>query len=473
MSVSSSQAAAGAAGASSTSATQHHPHPLSQKSFRSRGASALATTLSPAVAASSSSPLVRLQVLEKKADFSHSAANPLTNNPHSLLKPGLFLGGYLAWVFAFKLLILSLMTYGSMTSSAGDHQLQEISELYESNEIGVMALATLTFLGFLGSLGPLSQTRLSGVFPREEMEQYFLPGLLKGVLLGLSFVALFLCVGIYGYFGPSSSLEEAPLTLANTILRMIALFGWVMGQAFIFRKKILPPLLEHTSPKVAAHGIALLATLVQCLHFNLSWMHFINLYLLNLSPLLLTPSPLAPTLQAKRLQNAPSLAAGLAAGPTFIPGAAFLSGLLIVLHPVFSLPILGNDFSGLLLVKYQPEWTTHLLALYPHGQGWLRYIHGGMGGPLASLALSLLLTAWLVLRALKVSLWQAYHRRNARRQQARRHQNRLTLADPAHTPLLLVPKPLVAASAVPLPLKRPSPPTGALPKSKPQTQRKP
>jgi hypothetical protein len=64
---------------------------------------------------------------------------------------------------------------------------------------------------------------------------------------------------------------------------------------------------------------------------------------------------------------------------SFTRGAGFWCGLLVIFQPVFSLPLLGNDFSGVFLVKYQAPTTA------------LRLFSGGEGGPLAGFAFQFLL----------------------------------------------------------------------------------
>jgi hypothetical protein len=67
-------------------------------------------------------------------------------------------------------------------------------------------------------------------------------------------------------------------------------------------------------------------------------------------------------------------------------GAGFWAALLVVFHPLLGLPVFGNDFSGLFLVKYQ--------ALPGEQEGTistLRFLSGGPGGPISAFALQLLL----------------------------------------------------------------------------------
>ena len=77
--------------------------------------------------------------------------------------------------------------------------------------------------------------------------------------------------------------------------------------------------------------------------------------------------------------------------------AGFWSALLIVFQPILSLPILGHDFSGWVLIKYQaivPEAASDSFNIIEPASTYgdtIRFITGGAGGPLASFAFQLLL----------------------------------------------------------------------------------
>jgi uncharacterized membrane protein YhaH (DUF805 family) len=95
---------------------------------------------------------------------------------------------------------------------------------------------------------------------------------------------------------------------------------------------------------------------IKFIQFELGWMHLLTLFLLSI------------TLSVRQLNDR-----------NFTRGAGFWCGLLVLFQPVFSLPLLGNDFSGIFLVKYQAPSTA------------LRLFSGGEGGPLAGFAFQFLL----------------------------------------------------------------------------------
>jgi hypothetical protein len=70
----------------------------------------------------------------------------------------------------------------------------------------------------------------------------------------------------------------------------------------------------------------------------------------------------------------------------FTRGAGFWAAILIVFHPLLSLPILGNEFSGALLIKYESVASAVDTASATH-----RFLTGGLGGPISSFAFQLVL----------------------------------------------------------------------------------
>jgi hypothetical protein len=172
--------------------------------------------------------------------------------------------------------------------------------------------------------------------------------------------------------------DRAPLAMAALLIRIVSTFAFVYCEEFIFRQRILRCLtrraaFEEVSPANEFwHNVAAVAFTglmyvgIKFYQFEMGWMQALTLYLI-------------------------ALALGLRAllSGDFTLGAGFWCAILIVFQALLSLPILGNEFSGLLLIKYQslaPEMTSDST----YGET-LRFITGGAGGPLASLAFQLLI----------------------------------------------------------------------------------
>jgi hypothetical protein len=278
----------------------------------------------------------------------------LKPNPYidkSLVKSIVLAISYVAWILAFRLISLSFVVY-FLTRAGHPATFEEINDAFSNNEITFIGLSAGCFLFLLKSLAPLieastSETELKFSF-RDIRDEYF-PGFLQGALLALSIVAGLLLTGCVRYVGFFVQIEDAGLAVLGIVLRVIALIAIGLCEEYLFRR------VSRTVP-VQIGILALLFSVVKLAQFDLSWMHFATLFLLSTA------------LSARRSQE-----------KSFLPGAGFFSALLIVFHPLLSLPILGSDFSGIFLLKYQPQ------AFVPAA------ISGGAGGPLSSLALQAIL----------------------------------------------------------------------------------
>jgi len=84
-------------------------------------------------------------------------------------------------------------------------------------------------------------------------------------------------------------------------------------------------------------------------------------------------------------------------------GAGFWSALLVLFHALLGLPVFGNEFAGLLLIKYAGPLgeTGHWFRAIWEGTDMRTtvFLTGGLGGPLSSFALQFLLFLQ-ILRAL-------------------------------------------------------------------------
>jgi hypothetical protein len=77
----------------------------------------------------------------------------------------------------------------------------------------------------------------------------------------------------------------------------------------------------------------------------------------------------------------------------FARGAGVWAGLLVVFHPLVSLPVFGNDVQGVVLIKYQESAESVSEAF--------RMLTGGAGGPLSSVALQVFFLAEVIQRVIR------------------------------------------------------------------------
>jgi len=285
-------------------------------------------------------------------------------------KPLIFALIYGAWILSFRLLTLTFIAYSTISPTS---HFQDMSDAFSSNEISIISLAAVLFVGLLCSLSPLTSTSLSDIVSQNRIERGFLPGFLYGALFSCSLVLVFILLGIYRYLGYYIQLNEAPIELVNILLRMIALVAFVYCEEFLFRKKILKAFRGHLPDFTRANLAALLYCGVKLLQFDIGIMHCFSLYLVSIVLFYLA---------RKEGQ--------------FARGAGFWAAILVVFHPLLSLPIFGNDFSGILLLKVQPiafSQNSQNLSqnLSDQWNAWIRFLTGGAGGPLASFAFQSLL----------------------------------------------------------------------------------
>jgi hypothetical protein len=301
---------------------------------------------------------------------------------------------YAAWVAVLKLIVLTFVTYFVMTSSSSlglglmmggadpgsalhSAKFEDISEAFGSNEVTLVGLSAVLFIFLLRVLNPITTTTTAEIFTPQRIEKNFLPGFFHGALVASGLILAFLLSGLYRYLGFILQFEDAHISLPSILVRALAIVGWVYCEEFIFRRQIQRhmaslPLSLSSDPVRAARlsqGLAIAFTAiaycgVKRLQFDLGWTHLLTLFLASIA------------LSVRALSEG-----------DFAGGAGFWAAILIVFHPILSLPIFGNEFSGIVLIKHQGA-----LDLDPDAQAaTARFLGGGAGGPLASFAFQLLL----------------------------------------------------------------------------------
>jgi hypothetical protein len=287
---------------------------------------------------------------------------------------------YAVWCVLFHLMSMTFVTY-FVAAAAHDTtaRFEDINEAYSTIEFGIYALGSVLFVLMLKILNPLPVyapgERWQEFFTVARFEKRFLPGFLNGSVLAGGIILAFLLSGLYQYLGFFVQVDEGPIALAQLSFRIACIAVLTYSEEFIFRGRILRNLQAYSQGAVhdlwAIFFTGIFYTGIKFLQFDLSWMQGITLLLLSASLALRTLSE-----------------------KDFIFGAGLLTALLVILQPLCSLPIFGNEFSGFLMVKYQA------LASNPHSVEWtfantrgeiLRFFSGGEGGPLAAFAFQLLL----------------------------------------------------------------------------------
>ncbi len=221
-------------------------------------------------------------------------------------------------------------------------------------------IGSVLFVLFLCLLNPLTSTTYEEVFTPERFEGRFLSGFLQGSGISFGFTLAFLLSGFLTYLGLLIRLEEAPLNMIAILFRIGLLGLFIYCEEFIFRHKIYNYLRSYFSDFQTILVVGVLYCGMKRLQFDLGIMHLITLFLISVSMGLRTLND-----------------------QDFVKGAGFWAGILIIFHPLLSLPIFGQEFQGVLLLKYQAPQNLNPETV--------RIITGGVGGPLASCSLQLLL----------------------------------------------------------------------------------
>jgi hypothetical protein len=282
-------------------------------------------------------------------------------------RPLAYVAAYSVWTLAFRLLVLTFLTYFLMASGRKP-RFEDISEAFGANELTVMGLSALLFVALLRALNPVTTTTTAEIFTPIRLEKYFLPGFAHGATLAAGVTLAFVLSGHYRYLGSFIPFEEAPLAGLTVLVRILALGVFAYCEEFVFRHKISRYLLQQLGKAKASRlSVRLMtASLVAVMYCGLKVLQF-DLGVMQLGTLFLVSL---------------SLSIRSFADGDFGRGAGFWAAILIVFQPLLSLPALGGDFTGIILIKYQPPSS---------GEEAARILTGGIGGPLSSVALQMLL----------------------------------------------------------------------------------
>jgi len=290
---------------------------------------------------------------------------------------------YLGWSAVFKFISLTFVTYFVLSSGGTENsRFEDINEALSSSQLALVALCAGGYVFLIRLFQPHTRSSRNDFFSPQKIETRFLPGFLHGAVLAAGVTLAFLLGGVYRYLGFFIQADQAPLAMAALLIRILSTLAFVYCEEFIFRKLILTCLtrrgeLEEFSPASEFwHHVAAIAFTgamyvgVKLYQFDLGWMQAMTLFLV------------AFALGIRALTGDFSLAAG------------FWAAVLIVFQALLSLPILGNEFSGLVLIKYQslaPAAPPGFWAPESTYGETLRFITGGAGGPLAGFAFQLLI----------------------------------------------------------------------------------
>ncbi|MCM0606914.1 MAG: hypothetical protein KA715_12560 [Xanthomonadaceae bacterium] len=278
---------------------------------------------------------------------------------------------YLATYAVVRILFVSFLTYISIAPGT---KLGDLSDALSNHELTISSLGSLLFI--LGSIAlyPLVLLPRSKFLQRGFIFPYYFRSFTQGAWLALVFCLLFLVLGTYRYLGFFIHYEGAPLALLALIMRMSFLIALIYCDEYFFREQLLGKFvnLSRTPLTNAVVLTSLLYVGLRAFQFDLGWMHAMTLFLIGIK------------LAQFRIEH-----------QSFVHGAGWLSGLFVIIHVFFGLPIFGVEFPGVLLLKYSEPMNASRIDIL---------LTGGGGGPLSSILLQLYLLGTI--------LWQAYRNKS-------------------------------------------------------------
>jgi len=280
---------------------------------------------------------------------------------------------YLSWNAAFRLIVLSLITYFMARSGSA---FGEISETTNTNLILVCGVASLSFLVVLTQLNPIATVSRSEIITGHLIEHRFYPAFLRGAFLACIFTFGGLLGGSYQYVGFFVQSDAPAFAVFGLLFRAASILFLVYVDEFVFRSRFIAHLRETSHPVRTIALCALFYTLSKSLEFHLGWAHLATLVLLGT----------ALSVRSYFHRN-------------FTEGAGLVAGFLIIAHCAFSLPIFGNESQGIVLIRY--NFAVDVDAPF------IRFLTGGLGGPLSSVVIQVALLVDILRNVFreKNSLW--------------------------------------------------------------------
>jgi len=282
-------------------------------------------------------------------------APPAASTLSKMVKSGLFIASYWLWLALAHLIGLSLVTYGVMDATP---RFNEIADLYFTNYWTIQGWAAGLFLLVNAGL-TVGRAASWPEFHWSNIKIKVLPLVLRTGIAALGWVLLMLWVTPAQFLGPGFSWEEGFWPLLSCISRAIAWLAWAFAEEWVFRKVLLEKLRTRYSAWISILIVTALWTLTRSWHQGLGLNQTITLILLGMA-----------------------LGLSVCQGRSYLTGAAILGTSTLIFQVLFSLPVLGQDFTGIWIIKFRAE---NLLQL----------VSGGPGGPLSSAFLQLALASWI------------------------------------------------------------------------------
>lgn len=296
-----------------------------------------------------------------------------------LLRPALtLLALYWAYAWGFRVLSLTFVTALVTSSLSTTPRLEDINETLATHALLIQAIGAICLIIGVRAFSPVTRWKLTGFFDTRKLEGSYFSGFSSGAVLAAAVTLALILSGNYSFLGVFIQFDAAPLSAASLLIRALAIMVLTYVEAYFFWEVLVKRLRDFLNEFPTTLGMLCLISAsfvaTKAWAFDLGLMQSLSLFLLGIS-----------------------LGLRSIVGSNFTLSAGFYAGLLVVLHVVLSLPIFGIDGNGLFLVKYLAGSTE----LPSAARELSRILTGGLGGPLSSIVLQVILILDVVQTLLK------------------------------------------------------------------------
>ena len=282
--------------------------------------------------------------------------------------------GYIVWQTALKYFLLTLVTFFLLSEQP---ELQTINAAIAPYEFTSSALWAVLFVAFFRKLYPWVTTIPGDLLNFESLKKAFVSHLTLGLVVAVLFTLNLLFAGAYRYLGFFLDLDES----ASVALRFVSVIALFYSEEFLFRYKILGRLLEVFPAPYAVILVSILYTLNKAVQFDIGWTQGATLFLLSV----------VVSLQYMARKD-------------FLAGAGYIIGLMLTFHVILGMPIMGNEFSRVIMIQYQDPMPGSAFS----NDWWSYLLFGGRSGPLSSILFQLLLVTQITFLAFGRTLKRIY-----------------------------------------------------------------
>lgn len=264
---------------------------------------------------------------------------------------------------------LTFMTISTYFYIQGSGNLNEIGDLVRANAVLIYGVSSGIFAAVLKLFYPITTTSVQDILGTNnksslfERNSPFFVGLARGMTLGAALIAGTLLGGHLNYLGFYTKIDELLLSFVSITFFTISIIAISLVEEFLIRVNLEREASTHFGPFVGILSSLLVFLFIKYFQFNLELVSFCNLGILSI---LLS--------QLARKYN------------SHLAPAGFLTGCFFVLHALCSLPLFGQDVSGLFLLRTSSE------------TGVGAYLSGGFSGPENGIVFTLLLLLMIIWR---------------------------------------------------------------------------